>query len=172
MPKLLLFRRNKIPNDVVLILFPATAAAAKQRDAENVHASGPAPGPQHTGRRDHVQRDRVRPGGRRVPQSDQTYSADRHRVPAVLVLRVHRTVHGLKRNRTGRRTAVHIIITIIHSRIGVLLLLLLFLLLVLHLLLLLLLLRLRTSTSFITFVTFSASLGEIWLNINFYQLYR
>lgn len=73
----------------------ATAAATtNQRDAQDVHATGPAPGPQHPGRCDYVQRDRIRPGGRRVPQPDQARPVGHHRVPIDRVRSVRRPLHG------------------------------------------------------------------------------
>lgn len=71
-----------------------TAAATNQRDAQDVHATGPAPGPQHPGRCDYVQRDRVRPGGRCVSQPDQARPVGHHRVPVDRVRRVRRPLHG------------------------------------------------------------------------------
>lgn len=80
---------------------------AKQRNAEDVHATGPAPGPQHTGRSDHVQRDRVRPRGRRVPEQDQAHPARHHRFPVDRVFRVHRKVHGRTAVQTGNTITQH-----------------------------------------------------------------
>jgi len=76
--------------------------AGEQRNAQDVHAAGPAPGPQHTRRRDHVQRDRVRPRGRSVPQPDQARVAGHHRFPVDRVFGVSRTVHGRTANETGK----------------------------------------------------------------------
>lgn len=67
---------------------------ARQRDVEDVDDAGPAQGPQHTGRSDHVQRDRIRPGGRRVPEPHQTHPVGRHRVPVDRLFGVYRPVFG------------------------------------------------------------------------------
>lgn len=80
-------------------------AATYQRDAQDVHATGPTPGPQYSGRRDYVQRDRVRPGGRRVPQPDQARPVGHHRVPVDRVRRVRRPLHGHAAVPTGTQVS-------------------------------------------------------------------
>lgn len=79
-------------------------AVPEQRNAQDVHATGPAPWPQHTRRRDHVQRDRVWPRGRSVPQPDQNRVAGHHRLPVVRFFGVSRTVHGRTATETGKST--------------------------------------------------------------------
>jgi len=74
----------------------------EQRNAQDVHATGPAPWPQHSRRRDHVQRDRVWPRGRSVPQPDQDRITGHYRLPVVRFFGVSRTVHSRTATETGK----------------------------------------------------------------------